>query len=89
MGDVDDDSSFKRTISVMPNYGQSNIDALSHFKLNTCFQVWLIINAISKSSSFITPDISGYICSTTDYKLANSNITNIYGLRRKPGGIAF
>ncbi len=43
---------------------------------------------ILKSSSFITPLISGYICSTTDWTLANLNITNMSRLRLSTGGIA-
>ncbi len=40
-----------------------------------------------KSSSLITPDISGYICCATDCTLANLNITNISKLLRKTGRI--
>ncbi len=46
-------------------------------------------NRFLKSSSFMTPDISGYICSTTDWVLANLNTTNISKFRPNTGGIAF
>jgi hypothetical protein len=92
-----DERTRKLIMSVIPNYGSFNIKAVSQFNLNICSEVWSKVKAsclflvaysktVSKSSSWITPDLSDYICSMADWTLANFKIANISNLQGKTGG---